>query len=832
MEATEIKVDNQSAIAIAKNPVFHGKTKHFKIKYHFVREAELAKEICLVHCCSRDQLADVLSKPLASGRFECLRKEIGVCYLVAKEECSKVATTAATCMLPCNHARACKFVAHIGCALTKLGGKGTSIGKLMEQDERNVESEIEYFDHEHPLCFKKVIEQNESAICKACFLEILDKAYACKSCKYYIHKTCTNFPWEVLHPLHPQHSLKLLSEVRGKIFPCEGCRDCTEGFVYVCSMCDFMLDVKCALLRVPKIETQRLKEMEERRPKSCLFNKTHQLSFFNIKAVLDECCSFCRRYLKGPIYACSDCEYLLHESCLGFPREMKLQFHPLHPFHSLLDDSGKICYVCKRDTWYDICNSCVQCDLHLHASCANSLKRVLRSTSHIHNLYYFGPNIKAEGDKYEMQKCGKCRRRLRSSPLSFCMECDTKLHIVECALPPSLKSKYHLHPCTHKPGFMEDDSGQNYCDICEEERDPEDHIYYCTECQGHFVAHINCMLNSEEEIAAEGSSNMALDFPSTSAWAERERVSTDESEEDDQSNSEDYSEEDDQSNNEAYACKSCEYYKHKTCTNLPWEVPKIETQRLKEMEERRPSSCLFNKAHQLSFFNIKAVLDECCSFCQRDVKGPTYSCSDCGFLLHESCLGFPSEMKLQFHPLHPFHSLLDNITKICHVCKREIWYGICYSCVQCDLHLHASCAKSLKRVLNSTSHIHDLYYFGPNIMAEGFRFKKQKCGKCRKMFPTNPLRFCIECDTKLNFEYALPPSLKSKYHLHPCTLKPGFMEDDNKITLTFAKKKKIQKIMYNNSTECQGHFVAHINCMLNSVGVLTHKGRKHKQAKV
>ncbi|KAG8498675.1 hypothetical protein CXB51_005061 [Gossypium anomalum] len=108
MEATEIKVDNQSAVSIAKNPVFHGKTKHFKIKYHFVREAELAKEICLVHCCSRDQLADVLTKPLAAGRFECLREEIGVCCLVAKEECSKVATTAAAYMLPCNHVRACK----------------------------------------------------------------------------------------------------------------------------------------------------------------------------------------------------------------------------------------------------------------------------------------------------------------------------------------------------------------------------------------------------------------------------------------------------------------------------------------------------------------------------------------------------------------------------------------------------------------------------------------------------------------------------------------------------------------------------------------------------
>ncbi|XP_052880564.1 uncharacterized protein LOC108462591 [Gossypium arboreum] len=389
-----------------------------------------------------------------------------------------------------------------GSTSSLVGGKGTSIGKLMEQAERNAESKIEYFDHEHPLCFKKVVEQNESAICKACFLEISDEAYACKSCEYYIHKTCTNLPWEVLHPLHPQHSLKLLSEFTEKIFSCDGCRDITEGFAYACSMCDFMLDVKCAILRVPKIETQRLKEMEERRPKSCLFNKAHQLSFFNIKAIFDEYyCSFCKRYVKGPAYSCSDCEYLLHESCLGFPREMKLQFHPLHPFQSLLDNSVKICHVCKREIWYYICYSCVQCDLHLHAFCAKSLKRVLKSTSHIHNLYYFEPNIEAERLQYEMQNCGKCRKLLRSNPLCFCMECDTKLH-VECALPPSLKSKYHLHPCTLNPGFMEDDSGQNYCDICEEERDPEDHVYYCTECQGHFVAHINCMLNSEEEIAA------------------------------------------------------------------------------------------------------------------------------------------------------------------------------------------------------------------------------------------------------------------------------------------------------------------------------------------
>ncbi|KAG8491476.1 hypothetical protein CXB51_014680 [Gossypium anomalum] len=58
-EATKIKCDNQYVVAIAKNPMFHGKTKHFKIKFHFVKEVEQAHEIKLVNCNSEDQLADI-----------------------------------------------------------------------------------------------------------------------------------------------------------------------------------------------------------------------------------------------------------------------------------------------------------------------------------------------------------------------------------------------------------------------------------------------------------------------------------------------------------------------------------------------------------------------------------------------------------------------------------------------------------------------------------------------------------------------------------------------------------------------------------------------------
>ena len=35
--STQVFLDNQTAISIANDPIFHGKTKHFKIKLYFLR---------------------------------------------------------------------------------------------------------------------------------------------------------------------------------------------------------------------------------------------------------------------------------------------------------------------------------------------------------------------------------------------------------------------------------------------------------------------------------------------------------------------------------------------------------------------------------------------------------------------------------------------------------------------------------------------------------------------------------------------------------------------------------------------------------------------------
>ena len=78
-ESTEILVDNQAAISIFNNPVFHGKTKHFNIKLFFLREVQKDGSIILIYCKTEQQVADIFTKPLPVSKFEFLRTRLGVC---------------------------------------------------------------------------------------------------------------------------------------------------------------------------------------------------------------------------------------------------------------------------------------------------------------------------------------------------------------------------------------------------------------------------------------------------------------------------------------------------------------------------------------------------------------------------------------------------------------------------------------------------------------------------------------------------------------------------------------------------------------------------------
>jgi hypothetical protein len=74
-------VDNKSAMALAKNPVFHDRSKHIRVKYHFIRDCLEEGSVKEYYICTKDQLADLLTKSLGRIKFQELCSRIGVVQL-------------------------------------------------------------------------------------------------------------------------------------------------------------------------------------------------------------------------------------------------------------------------------------------------------------------------------------------------------------------------------------------------------------------------------------------------------------------------------------------------------------------------------------------------------------------------------------------------------------------------------------------------------------------------------------------------------------------------------------------------------------------------------
>jgi len=67
--------DNLGAIRLAENPVFHQRSKHIDIKYHYIRDALRSKNLNIKHVPTTDMVTDMLTKGLPRRKhLECLEK--------------------------------------------------------------------------------------------------------------------------------------------------------------------------------------------------------------------------------------------------------------------------------------------------------------------------------------------------------------------------------------------------------------------------------------------------------------------------------------------------------------------------------------------------------------------------------------------------------------------------------------------------------------------------------------------------------------------------------------------------------------------------------------
>jgi hypothetical protein len=398
------------------------------------------------------------------------------------------------CGDPCNgfvyHCPRCKFDIDIKCALLP----------------RTIDAKV----HDHPLTlFRKLI----TFTCDICGKEGKRMPYLCGGiCGFVAHLNCTSFPSIVKHirhkhPLNLTYSLKTTDHSKYRL--CQLCVkkvDIKYG-IYYCSSCDYVAHLNCATDKEGRDERFMGRESKDKDPvmkdedlgldELCYivkktevgedkveipieikhFTHEHDLQL-TTKLENDKICDGCIRSIYPPFYSCAQCNFFLHKSCAELPRKKR---HSLHQ-HSLTLHLNRVntffqCNACGCFT-NGFTYRCDLCDFDLDVPCS-LLSDMLTHVGHEHPLI-----LSSTTNDEECSACNFKRRIFR------CTKCEFTLDFGCATLPHTVGYKQHEHPFT-LCYTAEDDSGEYYCDICEEERDPKFWFYYCEECS--FPAHPKCI---------------------------------------------------------------------------------------------------------------------------------------------------------------------------------------------------------------------------------------------------------------------------------------------------------------------------------------------------
>ena len=89
LEMTIIHCDNQSCVKLSENPMFHYRSKHMEMRYHYLRDMVQKGAIRLQYISTDEQITDALTKPLSATKFAYFRDKLGMAEnaSLAEREC-------------------------------------------------------------------------------------------------------------------------------------------------------------------------------------------------------------------------------------------------------------------------------------------------------------------------------------------------------------------------------------------------------------------------------------------------------------------------------------------------------------------------------------------------------------------------------------------------------------------------------------------------------------------------------------------------------------------------------------------------------------------------
>ncbi|XVF43548.1 hypothetical protein PTKIN_Ptkin02bG0048700 [Pterospermum kingtungense] len=334
-----------------------------------------------------------------------------------------------------------------------------------------------------PIAFKDpsiCAEELGNAKCFGCWEPLVDSIYCSLDCGFNLHQKCADLPFQIGYPGHRKHPLIL--QFSSEIFPCVICQGTERGgFFYSCSLCNFVIHIACLS------------------PPSIIEDKGHQHPFTLFFRQFLFTCDACGIEGNCFPYMCSNCNLLLHKTCISLPRIIKFMWHEHPIFHTYFleinESESWDCVLClKKVNTEHGSYSCSDCHFIVHVNCVlrreewyyviepdkildyysallsdvsmDSFTVVERNKdgkateikhfSHLHNLMMSDKVVK--DDKY----CDGCTFSISGS-FYHCSQCDFFLHKI-CAELPKKKHDW-FHEC------------QKHLILI------SDHIFKCCDCE-------------------------------------------------------------------------------------------------------------------------------------------------------------------------------------------------------------------------------------------------------------------------------------------------------------------------------------------------------------